>query len=75
MTSAMRRALENAARRERGNICPIFGCWANAQQMLIEAMDRRGYIVWDKPEGYEIGGKTFYGAPLISEAGRRAVSG
>ena len=74
MTPAMKRALTKAASRERGNICPIVGAWANAAEMLIEAMDRRGYIVWDKPEGYEIGGKIFRGAPRISEVGRKAIS-
>ena len=77
MTKAMRRALEKAANRERGNICPIPGVWANAEQMLIEAMDRRGYIAWDDPEGHTLNGGSYihHGAPRISEAGRRALGG
>ena len=67
MTPAMRRALERAAKRERGNICPIVGCWANAETMLIKAMDRRGYIAWD-------GGDAICGVPRISAVGRAAIA-
>src|SRR5258708_4399386 len=74
LTPAMLRVLQVAASRERGNICPTRGVWAAAQTRLIEAMDRHGFIAWEKPEGYLIGDKTFYGAPRISEAGRAAVA-
>lgn len=69
----MKRALIRAANREHGNICPIVGCWAAAEQKLIEAMERRGYIAWSQPEGFEINGWVHYGAPLISDAGRQAI--
>ena len=76
MTPAMRRALERAAKRERGNICPIVGCWANAETMLIKAMDRRGYIAWDHPEGFRYGDgdAVHHGAPRISAVGRAAIA-
>lgn len=76
MTPAMERALRKAMSRERANICPIIGCWANAEQMLIEAMDRRGFIVWDHPEGFRYGDGNFvhHGAPRISEKGRLAIA-
>lgn len=75
LTPAMKRALRRAAARERGNICPT-ASHANAQTMLIKALDRRGYIVWDRPEGLEINGKLIkpWGAPRISEAGRAAIA-
>jgi len=75
MTPAMKKALERAAKRERGNICPIVGVWANAEQKLIEAMDRRGYIVWDDPVGHTINGGTYihHGAPRISPLGFAAI--
>ena len=74
MTPAMKRALRKAISRERGNICPIPGVHANAETMLIAAMDRRGFIAWDKPDGYKVGDHTFYGAPRISDQGRRAIA-
>jgi hypothetical protein len=74
-SNAMVRALVRAAKRERGNICPIVGVHAAAEQKLIEAMDRRGFIKWDKPEGYQIGSYTSYGAPRISPRGFAAIDG
>jgi hypothetical protein len=50
LTPAMKRALSTAAKRERGNICPIRGVWANAETKLLEAMDRRRLIAWDYPD-------------------------
>jgi hypothetical protein len=49
MTEAMRRAIKTAAERERGTYCPIKGVHAAAETMLLEALDRRGFIEWDGP--------------------------
>lgn len=72
MTPAMLRALMKAASRERHNICPIRGVWANAETMLIDAMDKRGFIAWDGG-GKQVGDYITRGVPRISEAGLRAI--
>jgi hypothetical protein len=41
--------------------------------MLINALDRRGFIVWDHPEGFNYGNGVHHGAPRISETGRKAL--
>lgn len=64
LTSAMFRALARAASRESGNICPT-PSHAAAQTALLNALDRRGFIVWDNPEIKSI--------PRISDAGRAAL--
>jgi len=76
MTPAMRRALTVASKRERGNICPIRGCWANAETKLIEALGRRGFIDWDYPDKINEHGVELLhrGAPRISQLGRWAIS-
>jgi hypothetical protein len=61
ISPAQRKALMKAASRERANICPVIGVHAAAEQSLIEALDRRGFILWDGP------------VPRISDAGRKAV--
>lgn len=74
LTPAMQKALLRAAKRERGNFCPMH-VHAAAETKLIEALDRRGFIVWDHPEGYTINGGTFihHGAPRISPLGFAAI--
>lgn len=66
MTPAMRKALERAASRETAAICPIVGVYANAADVLLEAMERRGFIKWD--------GEPWKTAPRISDAGRSALA-
>lgn len=66
LTPAGRRALERAAKRERGNICPS-GLPGNADTMLLKGLDARGFITWD-------GGVPFKGAPRINDAGRAALA-
>lgn len=63
ITPAMRRALSKAATRERGNICPVRGVHAAAEDMLIKAMERRGFITWDGL------------IPRISDTARTALAG
>jgi hypothetical protein len=70
LTKAGRKALERAASRERGNICPIVGVHANAETVLLEALDRCGYIAWDGPAPALPHSR---GAPRISDAGRAAL--
>ena len=60
MTPAMRKALRVAARRERGNVCPVVGVHSNAETMLIEALYRRGWIDCTR-------------IPYITAAGRAAI--
>ena len=62
ITSAQRRALMQAALRERGNVCPIKGCWAAAETALLDALRQKGYI--DDSI-----------APRITNAGRLAIAG
>lgn len=66
LSEPMRRALVTASTRERANICPIVGVHAAAEDVLIEALERRGLIEWD-------GGVPFKSAPRINAAGRLAV--
>ena len=70
----MMRALRKAASRERANICPIPGVHAAAETALIDALDRRGFIVWDNGVAR---GATEHGphmsVPRISESGRAAL--
>jgi hypothetical protein len=75
MSPAMKRALARAANRERGNICPIRGVWANAETMLIDAMDRRGFVAWDYPDKINEHGVQLLhrGCPRISQLGRWAL--
>jgi hypothetical protein len=71
LTKAQRKALCRAAKRERGNICPIPGVHANAETMLLDALDRRGFIAWDGPSPAT---PHMRGAPRINDAGRAALS-
>lgn len=64
-TKAMLKALRRASTREHGNICPIVGIHANAETVLLNAMDARGFIAWDNPNHKVV--------PRISEAGRALV--
>ena len=63
MSPAGRRALERAAYRERGNICPVVGVHAAAETQLINALDREGYVDWDN-------GIPHQSAPRINATGR-----
>ena len=70
LTAAMTNALWVAAQRERGTLCPVIGRHgskvnAAAEQAMLEALDRRGFIAWD--------GEPHYSIPRISEAGRGAL--
>ncbi len=65
MTEAMKKALANAAGRERGNVCPVGGVHAAAETALLAAMSRRGFIQWDGEVGWSV--------PRISPAGRQAL--
>lgn len=57
------RALARAAKRERGNICPIVDVRARgaAEQALIDSLIKRG-LAWDDN-----------GAPRITDKGRERV--
>ncbi len=72
LTPAMVKALGRAAARERGNYCPVPSVHANAETMLLNALDRRGFIVWDNPEPRF--GNSGSGAPRITDAGRAAIA-
>jgi hypothetical protein len=61
MTPAQRRALETAATRERGTICPIPGVKAAAETVLIRSMVRSGWCTDSEVR------------PTITDAGRRAL--
>lgn len=65
LSKAMLKALRNAASRERGNICPIAGVHANAEVMLLKAIEKRGFIEWD--------GDPWKSAPRVNDAGRTAA--
>lgn len=75
LSPAIIRALKKAASRERGSFCPAPGVHAAAETTLLKALDCRGFVKWDCPEGYARGGTVFYGAPRISDAGRAVVAG
>jgi hypothetical protein len=68
MTPSMRVALETAACRERGNLCPVIGSkgrmHAAAEQMLLDALEKRGFIEY-------LGNRA---VPVINDAGRSAIS-
>jgi hypothetical protein len=75
LSPAMQKALIRAARRERRNFCPMHVSGA-AETQLIEALDRRGFIVWDNPEAYKYGPDSrvlHHGAPRISPLGFAAI--
>jgi hypothetical protein len=61
-SKAQHRALRNASERPRGNICPVFGVHAAAEDMLLQALYRRG---WADPNGC---------VPVITDAGRAAIA-
>lgn len=72
LSEPMLKALRKAAARERGNYCPVPGVHANAEHMLLLALDRRGFITWDNPEPkFGFNGSS---APRINAAGRSALS-
>lgn len=62
MTHAMKDALEAAAKRARGNICPIRGIHAAAEQSLLDALEYRSLISYLGP------------VPYINDLGREAVA-
>lgn len=67
ITAPMLRALQRAASRERGNVCPVAGkCRGNSEMALLHALRRRGLI-----EGMDEDGM---GAPYINDAGRAAIA-
>jgi hypothetical protein len=66
VTTPMLKALTMAAKRERGNVCPIVGVHSNAETMLLHALRRRCLI-----DGMDENGM---GVPRINEAGRAAVA-
>jgi hypothetical protein len=66
LSAPMQRALAGAAKRERGNVCPILGVHSNAEMMLLHGLRRRGLI-----EGMDENGM---GVPYISDAGRAAIA-
>lgn len=61
MTPAQRRALETAAQRERGTICPIRGAKAAAETALLRSLVRAGWATNSEVR------------PTITDAGRLAV--
>ena len=67
LTKPQAKALRHAAKREGGNLCPVVGVFANAETMLLNALDRKGLIAWD-------GGQPHKGAPRINSAGRAAIA-
>jgi hypothetical protein len=62
MTPAARRALVAASKRERGTVCPIRGVHGIAEEMLLGALERRGFVDHNN------------GVPLITDAGRAALA-
>lgn len=66
LTEAMLKALARAAKRERGNVCPIAGVHSNAEMILLHGLRRRGLI-----DGMDENGM---GAPYINDAGRAALA-
>lgn len=66
LTRPMLMALRRAAKRERGNICPVAGkCRAASEMSLLHALRRRGLITGMDENGM--------GAPYINDAGRAAI--
>lgn len=64
-TKSMMKALSDAAKRERANICPVVGVRGSAETVLLRALDAGGYIEWN--------GEPWHSTPYISRAGRAAV--
>ncbi len=62
LTEAQRRALERAATREGGYVCPVGGVHAGAEEMLLRALRTKGFITGEM-------------APTITDAGRAALRG
>jgi hypothetical protein len=65
LTAPMLKALCRAAKRERGNVCPIQGVHPNAEMMLLHALRKRGLIDGMNEDGM--------GVPYINEAGRAII--
>lgn len=63
LSNAARRVLTRAARRERGNVCPIVDTPAKAaaEMALLRSLHRRGFI-------------TDLSIPFITDAGRAEVT-
>jgi hypothetical protein len=61
MTPAQRRALETAAQRERGTICPIPGAKAAAETALLRSLIRAGWSTDSEVR------------PTITDLGRKAI--
>jgi hypothetical protein len=66
ITEAQLYALQRAARRERGNLCPN-ALRGHSETLVLRALTKRGLIDWD-------GGVPFKGAPRINDAGRDVVA-
>lgn len=62
ISKAGMKALKRAAKRKRGNLCPVVGVHAAAETALLESLERRGLIYLDGI------------VPRISDAGRIAVT-
>jgi hypothetical protein len=63
----MKKALEAASKRERGQLCPVIGksgrVGGGAESTLLKALTDRGLVDWFGP-----------GIPIINDAGRAAVA-
>lgn len=84
LSSAAIAALRTAANRERGNLCPIRGLRAAAEQALVDSLHRRGLVAYDRsdlcgdaPPSWltpATDGHYYWGAPRITLAGREALA-
>lgn len=86
LTPTGRKVLERAAKRERGNICPIIDAKARAaaEQSIVDALFRLGFVTYDgdsargdEPPAWvtpDADGGYRWGAPRINNAGRAAIA-
>lgn len=68
LTPSMKKALETAAARDRGQLCPVIGATGRrigggAERTILAALTDRGLVDWFGP-----------GIPIINDAGRAAVA-
>jgi hypothetical protein len=85
LTKSGRKALERAAKREGGNICPVVDVPVRAatETLMIDALVRLGYVTFDCETRNAADAPTWvtpdadgvyrWGAPRINAAGRKAV--
>lgn len=66
VSPAMLRAMRDALSRERRNVCPMIGTHSAAEELVLQALTKREYIVWD-------GGVYGEGVPRLSKTGEEAV--